>query len=41
MVYDSELCDNEFIKEALDAIGNLNNIAQDNYNNNKDLFLLS
>ena len=31
MVYDSELCDNEFIKEALDTIGNLNNIALDNY----------
>ena len=29
MVYDSELCDNEFIREALDTIGNLNNIALD------------
>ena len=27
MVYDSELCDNEFIREALDTIGNLNNIV--------------
>ena len=26
MVYDSELCDNEFIREAQDTIGNLNNI---------------
>ena len=29
MVYDSELCDIEFIMEALDTIGNLNNIALD------------
>ena len=31
MVYDGELCDNEFIRGALDTIGNLNNIALDNY----------
>ena len=30
MVYASELCDNDFIREALDTIGNLNNIALDN-----------
>ena len=29
MVPDSELCDNDFIKEALDTVGNLNNIALD------------
>ena len=31
MVYDKELCDAEFIKEALDTISNLKNIALDNY----------
>ena len=31
MVYDSELCNNDFIWESLDTIGNLNNIALDNY----------
>ena len=31
MVYDKELCDTEFIREALDTISNMNNIALDNY----------
>jgi hypothetical protein len=31
MVYDSLLCENGFIKEALETIGKLNNIALDNY----------
>ena len=29
MVYDSEICDNDFIREALETIGNLNNKALD------------
>ena len=31
MVYDSELCDNDFIREALETIGKMNNMALDNY----------
>ena len=31
MVYDSELRDNDFIREALNTVGNLNKIALDNY----------
>ncbi len=31
MVYDSTLCENNFIREALETIGKLNNIAFDNY----------
>ena len=31
MVYDSELCENVFIREALETIGKLNKIALDNY----------
>ena len=30
-IYDSELCDNGFIREALETSGNFNNKALDNY----------
>ena len=32
MVYNSVECNNDFIQEALETIGNLNNIALENYN---------